>query len=123
MAKTTITCPQCSTHIDLGGLFKDLPDTTTCPVCKTVIDVASVAAKHDESKKGLVSVIKYEGGLRHFAQFVSEKLSIGEVEEITQQDIRDWQITLSDNGAAVATVAGQIVSFAHPPLALTASTM
>jgi membrane protease subunit (stomatin/prohibitin family) len=61
MAKTTITCPQCSTHIDLGGLFKDLPDTTTCPVCKTVIDVASVAAKHDESKKGLVSVIKYEG--------------------------------------------------------------
>ena len=32
MAKTTITCPQCSTHIDLGGLFKDLPDTTTCPV-------------------------------------------------------------------------------------------
>ncbi len=55
------------------------------------------------------TVIKYEGGLRHFAQFVSEKLSIGEVEEITHQDIRDWQITLSDNGAAVATVKGQLV--------------
>lgn len=61
MSKTTITCPKCSTHIDLGGIFKDLPDTTTCPICKTVIDVAAKSAKERESKKGLISVIKYEG--------------------------------------------------------------
>lgn len=61
MSKTTITCPKCSTHIELGGLFKDIPDTAVCPVCKESIDIAAVVAKNNESKKGLFSVIKYEG--------------------------------------------------------------
>ena len=61
MSKTTITCPKCSTHIDLGGIFQAIPDTAICPVCKERIDVAAVTAKSNESKKGLFSVIKYEG--------------------------------------------------------------
>ncbi|MCM1530362.1 MAG: SPFH domain-containing protein [Alistipes sp.] len=61
MSKITITCPQCSTHIELGGLFKDIPETAVCPVCKTEIDTTAEIAKIKESKNGLVSVIKYEG--------------------------------------------------------------
>lgn len=61
MSKTTIICPQCSTHIELGGAFKRIPETATCPVCKAVIDVAAESSKSEESKKGLVSIIKYEG--------------------------------------------------------------
>lgn len=61
MSKATIVCPKCSTHIDLGGVFRDLPTTTVCPVCKTVIDVNAEIAKDSESKKGLLSIIKYEG--------------------------------------------------------------
>ena len=55
------------------------------------------------------TVIKYEGGLRHFMEFVTSNLSIEEVEEITHQEIREWQIHLTDNGNAVSTVKGQLV--------------
>ena len=55
------------------------------------------------------TVIKYEGWLRHFMEFVTSNLSIEEVEEITHQEIREWQIHLTDNGNAVSTVKGQLV--------------
>lgn len=55
------------------------------------------------------TVIKYEGGLQQFMEFVSAKLSIEEVEDITHQDIREWQIHLTDSGRAVATVKGALV--------------
>jgi hypothetical protein len=60
MSKTTITCSRCSTHIEIGEFFKGLPEQTTCPTCKNLIDVSAVVAKSNESKKGLISVIKYE---------------------------------------------------------------
>lgn len=38
----------------------------TCPLCETVIDVQKQAAKESERKKGLASVIKYEGDNQTF---------------------------------------------------------
>lgn len=62
MSKHTIVCPQCGRKTDLtDGLFKSLPETYTCPMCSTVIDVAKAAAMSEERKKGIISVIKYEG--------------------------------------------------------------
>lgn len=62
MSKHTIKCPTCGRMTELSdGLFKSMPDTYTCPMCSTVIDVAKAAAMSAESKKGVISVIKYEG--------------------------------------------------------------
>jgi len=61
MSKQKFTCPTCGRVTAAGGLFSSAGGTYTCPICKTVIDVAMETAKRDESRKGLVSVIKYEG--------------------------------------------------------------
>lgn len=55
------------------------------------------------------TVIKYEGGLRQFETFVRERFSIDDVEEVTHLEVREWQIELSDSGAAAATVKGDLV--------------
>jgi integrase/recombinase XerC len=55
------------------------------------------------------TVIKYEGGLRQFEQFIADTFSIINVEEIKPTEIREWQVHLSDRGNAVATVKGQLV--------------
>ena len=64
MSKYTIKCLTCGRIVEFSdGLFgnKTLPETYTCPMCSTIIDVAKAAAMSDERKKGLVSVIQYEG--------------------------------------------------------------
>ena len=62
MSKHSIKCPTCGRITELAdGLFRSLPDTYTCPMCGTVIDVAKASAMSEERKKGLVSVIQYEG--------------------------------------------------------------
>jgi membrane protease subunit (stomatin/prohibitin family) len=43
------------------GLFKNMAKQYTCPMCNTVINVPKAEAMEEERKKGLVSVIKYEG--------------------------------------------------------------
>ena len=55
------------------------------------------------------TVIKYEGGLHQFEQFIADTFSIINVEEIKPTEIREWQVHLSDRGNAVATVKGQLV--------------
>lgn len=55
------------------------------------------------------TVIKYEGGLHQFEQFIADTYSIINVEEIKPTEIREWQVHLSDRGNAVATVKGQLV--------------
>lgn len=55
--KVEFHCPSCSC-----GLSADLNAAQyTCPLCETVIDVQKEVAKQEERKKGLASVIKYEG--------------------------------------------------------------
>ena len=67
MSKHQIKCPTCGRITDLAdGLFKSLPETYTCPMCSTVINVAQAAAMSEERRKGLVSVIQYEGDNRTF---------------------------------------------------------
>lgn len=62
MSKHKIKCPTCGRITELSeGLFKSLPETYTCPMCSTVIDVAKASAMSEERKKGIVSVIQYEG--------------------------------------------------------------
>lgn len=62
MSKYTIKCPTCGRMTKLAdGLFTSLPDTYVCPMCNAVIDVAKAVAMFEESNKGLISVIKYEG--------------------------------------------------------------
>ena len=64
MSKHTIKCPTCGRITELSdGLFgtRGLPETYTCPMCNTVINVAQAAAMSEERRKGLVSVIQYEG--------------------------------------------------------------
>lgn len=60
MSKSKFACPTCGRIMELGGLFS-APRQYICPICKTVIDVAKETAKRDESKNGIVSIIKYEG--------------------------------------------------------------
>ena len=55
------------------------------------------------------TVIKYEGGLHQFEQFIADTFSIINVEEIKPTEIREWQVHLSDRGNAVATIKGQLV--------------
>lgn len=55
------------------------------------------------------TVIKYEGSLHQFEQFIADTFSIINVEEIKPTEIREWQVHLSDRGNAVATVKGQLV--------------
>lgn len=62
-----------------------------------------------ERRLSVNTVVKYEGVLRQFEQFLSKKFSIEAVEEITHLEVREWQIELSDNGAAVATVKSDLV--------------
>ena len=67
MSKHSIKCPTCGRITDLSdGLFKSLPEQYTCPMCNTVLDVAKAAAMSEERKKGLVSVIKYDGNNNTF---------------------------------------------------------
>lgn len=55
-------CPSCSC-----GLSADKNAAQyTCPLCETVIDVQKEVAKKTERKKGLASVIKYEGDNQTF---------------------------------------------------------
>jgi len=62
MSKHTIKCPTCGRMTKLAdGLFTSLPDRYVCPMCNSVIDVAKAVAMYEESNKGLISVIKYEG--------------------------------------------------------------
>ena len=69
MSKHTIQCPTCGRVTELSdGLFgsRGLPENYTCPMCNTVIDVAKAVAMSEERKKGLVSVIQYEGDNQTF---------------------------------------------------------
>ena len=62
MSKHTIPCPTCGRVVELAdGLFKSMPEKYTCPMCGTVIETAQAAAMSEERRKGVVSVIKYEG--------------------------------------------------------------
>ena len=55
-------CPSCSC-----GLSADKSAVQyTCPLCNTIIDVQKQIAKETENKKGLASVIKYEGDNQTF---------------------------------------------------------
>lgn len=67
MSKHTVQCPTCGRVTELSDrLFQGLPKNYTCPMCSTVIDVAKAVAMSEERKKGLVSVIKYEGDNQTF---------------------------------------------------------
>ncbi len=62
MSKQKISCPSCGREQTFSiGLFSSVPITYTCPMCHTVIDVAKAAAMSNERRKGLISVIEYEG--------------------------------------------------------------
>ena len=60
MSKHIIKCPTCGRMTELG-LFKNMAKQYTCPMCNTVINVPKAEAMEEERKKGLVSVISYEG--------------------------------------------------------------
>lgn len=60
MGKHIIKCPTCGRMTELG-LFKNMAKQYTCPLCNTVINIPKAEAMEEERKKGLVSVIKYEG--------------------------------------------------------------
>ena len=62
MSKHSVKCPTCGRVTEFSdGLFRSLPKDYTCPMCNTTFDVAKASAMGDERKKGLVSVIQYEG--------------------------------------------------------------
>ncbi len=67
-------CPSCSC-----GLSADKNAAQyTCPLCDTVIDVQKQTAKEAERKKGLASVIKYEGNNQTFVwKHPIEDLNLG----------------------------------------------
>ena len=54
----SIVCPTCSCNL-IADKSSDKP--YTCPVCDTKIDVQKEYMKAEEKRKGLASVIKYEG--------------------------------------------------------------
>lgn len=60
MSKHIIKCPTCGRMTELG-LFKNMAKQYICPMCNTVISVPKAEAMEEERKKGLISVIKYEG--------------------------------------------------------------
>ena len=55
-------CPSCSCNLSADKNAQSY----TCPLCDTVIDVQKQVAKETEKKKGLASVIKYEGDNQTF---------------------------------------------------------
>lgn len=55
-------CPSCSCNLSADKNATSF----VCPLCETVIDVQKQAAKENEKKKGLASVIKYEGDNQTF---------------------------------------------------------
>lgn len=62
-----------------------------------------------ERRLSVNTVTRYEIGLRQFKEFVTEKMGISNVEEISHLEVREWQIFLSDNGDSASTVRTQIV--------------
>ena len=57
-SQTDITCPTCGCRhsVDKNS------DVLICPLCDTAIDVQQEIRKESERKKGVASLIKYEGG-------------------------------------------------------------
>lgn len=55
------------------------------------------------------TVIKYESGLRHFSEFISNEFSCHGIEDVDHIAVREWQIHLSDSGAAATSVKCQLV--------------
>ena len=62
-----------------------------------------------ERRLSVNTVTRYEIGLRQFGGFLSDKFQIADVEDISHLEVREWQISLSDNGAAAATIKCNLV--------------
>lgn len=60
--KIEFICPSCSCNLSADKNAAEY----TCPLCDTIIDVQAQAAKETVKRKGLASVIKYEGDNQTF---------------------------------------------------------